>query len=116
MISITNHDDETVYDDPLIKFFLGEVNYKTRIILYVFIPYLIYAICVILYFTFSLTIEGGSGIGYFKGNSGDIALRTIILILGLYFAFLECWSMFTDPSSYLKSLRNYIYWIHLLLN
>lgn len=32
MISITNHDDETVYDDPLIKFFLREVNYKTRII------------------------------------------------------------------------------------
>ena len=116
MLTIANHEDETVYDDPLIKFFLSEVNYKTRIILYVFIPYLIYAACLITYFTFSLTNEGGAGIDYFKGKPGDIALRTIILFIGLYFGFIELWSMFTDPYSYFKSLRNYIYWIHLLLN
>ena len=55
-----------------------------------FLPFLVYGLCIILYYLLCLN-EGyyGHPQGYFKGERSNVALRCIILIFTVYFLLIE---------------------------
>lgn len=46
--------DERIFENRLVKFFLDKVNYKKEIVVYVFLPFLVYSAICIYYNTFIL--------------------------------------------------------------
>lgn len=48
---IARTNDERIFENRLVKFFLDKINYKNEIITYVFLPFLIYSATCIYYYT-----------------------------------------------------------------
>ena len=73
------------------------------------IPYFIYMISVLYYFTYYITnMEGPPDDGFFGGSVGDNFLRCLILILTIVFLGIEVAQMLILKGAYLTDKWNWV--------
>jgi hypothetical protein len=83
-------EDNQIFGNEFIKVLLEQQNYSRQLFVKVFVPYIVYMVCSLIYFSYflpSIPISGG-----FFGNNGartQGALRFIIMVGSLGFLSIE---------------------------
>jgi len=110
---LAGQNDNAIYENELIKVLLLEQDYTWQIFRRVLIPYFIYMLSTLTYFTYNVTgVQGPPDQGFFVGEPGNIVLRSIILVVTVALLGLEFMQMRIYGRSYFSEKWN---WLQLFL-
>lgn len=99
--------DPLIYENNVIKFLRHELDFKARVIYFMFIPFCVYMAMIIYYFCRFITDETQSNLGFFKGKPFAITLRVGITLFTAYFGFVELMQVKHTGYQYLLNYGSY---------